>query len=108
MNLGPCFIKENEMTFRVGQKIVCIDASQSMTTTHVAPLLQGAIYTVADIIRAKDDSVGLMLFEIPSKGPDWIGYDPDRFRPLVDQEPDISIFTEMLIGSKKRKELKIG
>lgn len=72
------------MTFRVGQKVVCVDAMPCTTT-----LVENAIYTVDRIYP-----LGIVVVEIPAPGNN--GFFFRRFRPVVERKTDISIFTEML------------
>jgi hypothetical protein len=96
--------------FRVGQKVVCIDASSRFGGWGIewaageAPI-EGHIYTV---IRSYCFAglPCLWLAEIKRSqsaqaihGPD-VGYHADRFRPLVTRKTDISIFKAMLNPSR--------
>jgi hypothetical protein len=100
--------------FYVGQKVVCVDAVEH---THFAPpnvmvegsldgLREGVVYTVRSVGRRHPRcpfGVLVWLTEIvrPIKGDlsklyGELGYDPRRFRPLIERKTDISIFTDML------------
>lgn len=77
--------------FRVGQKVVCVDASPWLNTTHLPCLVKGGVYTVSATCNGQ--------FSLPSVMVD--GFPPvfiyaRRFRPVVDRPTDISIFTEIL------------
>jgi hypothetical protein len=80
----------------VGQKVVCVDASEweSMRT-----IKHNGIYTIASVTRHHNmDAVHLA--EVPSVlGFPYYAY---RFRPVVERKTDISIFTAMLNPSKRR------
>lgn len=97
------------MAFRVGQKVVCID------DTHHHPILgptirwilrgewpvRGHEYIVA---RSEFFVVGLPaveLVEIKNFEVFDRAWRASRFRPAVERETDISIFTEMLNPSKE-------
>lgn len=89
------------MTFRVGQKVVCVDAS---AIQKAVPLNEGAVYTIRTIIplRSSVRGCGIYLVEIVNLlelGLE-VGYFSDRFRPAVERKTDISIFTAMLKPSK--------
>lgn len=80
------------MTFRVGQKVVCVDASD-------APMLRlNSIYTVVGIL-SDPWGEGLQVNETSpaAYGDDWwTGFRAERFRPIVERKTGISIFTKML------------
>jgi len=82
------------MAFRVGQKVVCVDANPR--NGHVSNLTEGAVYTVRAFGPSKDGSPGISLDEIYHPFPFY----QDRFRPVVERKTDISVFTKMLTGSK--------
>ena len=82
------------MTFRAGQKVICIDADGAYMLT-----LNG-VYTVNKVSYSRlqrwrgvvSDGQALWLYEAkPEVG--YIGFAAERFRPLVDRPTDISIFT---------------
>jgi hypothetical protein len=103
------------MNFRVGQKVVCMDAAPhakySPWKVRLGASMDGlkdrAIYTVravnlyrgqpciylAEIARSLDPN-------IPEAGEP--GYSPKRFRPVVERKTDISIFTAMLDKTPER------
>jgi hypothetical protein len=77
------------MIFRVGQKVVCIhsgvvalDASKYLKT--------GAIYEVS-LVRI--DTTGNLVLGLVGVYSHWCA---SRFRPAVESNTDISIFTKML------------
>lgn len=86
------------MTFRVGQKVVCVDASPSMGPV---PLVKGAIYIVA--------ATGLVHPIDPTEKPciqvkevaTWHAFWTHRFRPIVECKTDITVFTEILRKATK-------
>lgn len=78
------------MAFHVGQKVVCVDASE-----HKA-LHAGTVYTIA-AIHHEDGETFVGLLEIPRNHADWYAW---RFRPVVEPKTDISIFTAMLTPKK--------
>lgn len=90
--------------FRIGQKVVCVDAPDyPLYQGWRAYPKQGVVYTVRGYRR--DDLCSLMLFEIvndlDSSGNES-AYFEERFRPVVTRDTDISVFTEMLIKASER------
>ena len=76
--------------FYVGQKVVCIDDSDS---TGPVPVQRGKIYTIANpFIGNRLGKPCVTLIEFPFHKGMW----KDRFRPVVERKTDISIFIEML------------
>jgi len=84
------------MTFRVGQKVVCVDASNTG-----GKLSENEIYTVAVVDTAPiSRSQTLWPAELGPRPRDG-GWYARRFRPIVERKTDISIFTAMLNPSKQ-------
>ena len=95
--------------FRVGQKVVCINAGLlpgwrcfDGWLDNDAPT-EGAIYTVTSVHADHDGDMVLHLAEI-RRGPiarrEWgeaVGYGIARFRPVVERKTSIEIFQKMLI-----------
>jgi hypothetical protein len=80
------------MTFRVGQKVVCVDDSPP-TIGRALLVKKGAIYTVADSFEWLGQE-GLLFDEIDPK--DGVGWHAWRFRPVVERKTDISFAHEIL------------
>lgn len=85
------------MAFRVGQKVVCVDADGA------AMLTKDMIYTIKAIDPLAVRKWRLQIMEIASLqlyevSPEFnfVGFAPQRFRPAVDRKFDISVFTRML------------
>jgi hypothetical protein len=83
------------VTFRVGQKVVCVDSA------GVENVNEGHVYVVERVFIGRSFQaegkptlwlVGVVDWEKPSKG----GFLARRFRPVVERQTDISIFTKML------------
>jgi predicted TPR repeat methyltransferase len=70
------------MTFRIGQKVVCVDADGLVGT-----IIAGAVYEIADV-----EPRGVRLVDWKCGG----GFLASRFRPIVERKTDISVFTEIL------------
>jgi hypothetical protein len=88
--------------FRVGQKVVCVDASDQRNRKF--PVTKGTIYTIQAIVEALDFMgdggacaflCGLGRDVCPIMGKQT-PFALRRFRPIVERKTDISIFTEML------------
>src|SRR3954470_2153577 len=80
------------MTFRVGQKVVCVD-DRPPTNGRPLQVKRGIVYTVAKSFDWFGEQ-GLLFDEIdPGAGVGWHAW---RFRPIVERKTDISVFTEIL------------
>lgn len=88
------------MTFRIGQKVVCIDDGSRAGHIWGGDLLyRNKIYTVTGFWRC-EDGLGLILREAKNHEEFGQSYDARRFRPAVDRPTDISVFTEILRTTK--------
>ncbi len=93
------------MTFRVGQKVVCVDDGGSVGTwVGGEDIYKGAVYTIHSTFSFEGDKF-VRLFEVKRSrqctekwGHD--GYGAHRFRPIVERKTDISIFKRMLLPQK--------
>lgn len=93
------------MTFRVGQKVVCI-RNRWFTRPYkgeVFPSL-GEVYTIRALVDYGYGPLGLQFFEI--RNPKYYrsedcDFRADNFRPVVARKTDISIFTAMLNHSQQ-------
>ena len=103
--------------FRVGQKVVCIgtegtprsDWSEWLSYWKIVRPERGSVYTVRDSRIGKDNRQHIRLVEIVNPSAEFIDAPPQEpwwwacaFRPVVERETDISIFTAMLNPSKLR------
>lgn len=84
------------MTFHVGQKVECIDASGRFWPNN---LVRGRIYIVAEV--GPHPNGPWCKVEGTDSGSEC-GFFQRRFRPIVDRSTDISIFTAMLTPNKER------
>jgi hypothetical protein len=100
------------MTFRVGQRVVCVDASRGRPLRGArATLVKNAIYTIRKI-EIWNDVTGVYLEEIIEPVLDvWLDRGPtepcwrlSRFRPVVERKTDISIFKRLLVPGTKIHE----
>ena len=77
------------MTFRVGQKVVCVHPVDDLVKDAVYEVLAiGLSWRNTQMLDVNDSQFGCLAFYA------W------RFRPLVERKTDISIFTAMLNPSK--------
>lgn len=86
------------MSFRVGQKVVCVDdsATPGRKWMHGDKPTVGKIYEVMGFeIDYRDGKLCLIVDAFPH----W-GFKAWRFRPIVERKTDIEIFTSMLKPSK--------
>lgn len=96
--------------FYVGQKVVCVEDRPHMFYKRGSPAMDGlrkdTVYTVRAVgIDPHWKTPALWLVEIvrPIRGSKTeIGYDPRRFRPVVERKTDISIFKEILNNPRIR------
>lgn len=85
------------MTFRVGQKVVCIkDPVCRINDMGLRGYRKGCVYTVAALEVIEPYGLFISVEELH---PDSKGHHLG-FRPIVEQTTDISIFTKMLNPSK--------
>lgn len=78
------------MSFRVGMKVVCVDAA------GVKGIAKNRVYVVSEVHHDGCIQVGFDPREIDG----FIAYSPWRFRLVAERRTDISIFTQMLNPSK--------
>lgn len=91
--------------FHVGQKVVCVDASNSPGCTwgpRERPV-EDAIYTVSEVGISEIGNPAIKLMELPRDQKEWTWFRSNRFRPVVERKTDISVFTKILNDVKKRK-----
>lgn len=88
--------------FRVGQKVVCVDATNPPADTMSVQdlpdvnLVKGNIYTVTAVgLRHPYDLTGLPCITVAEE-PDLHFYWAHRFRPLVERKTDIGFAHEIL------------
>jgi hypothetical protein len=88
------------MTFRVGQKVVCVDDTPP-SLGRALLIKKGAIYTVTDSFEWLGQE-GLLFAEIDPKG--GVGWHAWRFRPIVSRKTDISALKALLVPGAKIRE----
>lgn len=92
------------MTFRVGQRVVCVDARHRLV--RVATLTERRVYTIRDVGEEKHypGEFWVYLEEIHNqlmwKDGTELGYDATRFRPIVERKTSIKVFQRMLNPSE--------
>ena len=98
--------------FRVGQRVVCIDAvvwsKKGFPLSIESGLTEGTIYTVAAVRFHPHITYGKFPGEVGGYALDIVGHNPSsqwanctgfnakRFRPVVTRPTSIEIFTRML------------
>lgn len=97
------------MTFRVGQKVVCVDTWprgnlrlmwDKFWHPYKSPV-KGEIYTICGIFTDETGNLHLELIELPNRDDYWLdGFYACGFRPLIERKTDISVFTKMLTDTK--------
>ena len=84
--------------FRVGQKVVCVDASYYGPNS--SRLREGTIYTIAHIGAEEDceGEYGVLLVELKTlQAQGWRdGFRASRFRPIQERKTDIGFAHEIL------------
>lgn len=98
-------------SFRVGQKVVCVDDEFHGDFFDVPCLpVKGLVYTIRsiEVMTGSDgeQSPIIRLVEVINPAMPWtigdveIGFVPRRFRPVVERKTNISIFKAMLNPSR--------
>lgn len=100
------------MTFRVGQKVVCVDAKIPLLAQFLRavfnldwPLVEGEVYTVKRLTVLFDEPA-IELAEV--KNAELLDglFRQARFRPIVERETDISFAHEILRKNTKKAPSK--
>jgi len=87
------------MAFRVGQKVVCVDAHGNATITL------NSVYTVSGLFDGfPSGRPGIFLVEV-HEAHNKFPFFAHRFRPIVSRKTDISCFTVLLNPSKERENV---
>lgn len=100
-------------SFRVGQKVVCVDDKPLGFSRGFHPseaVKVGTVYTVRRIFIDDEGDVILQLDEVERSDiakrqwrTDELGYAAFRFRPIVERKTSISIFKAMLNPSRVKE-----
>ena len=89
------------MTFRVGQKVVCVLRSIHPSAIVHPGLVINKVYTVTDVLMEPYwKSPGLLLAEICPR-PEYCSFESLMFRPLVSRKTDISALKALLVPGAK-------
>lgn len=80
------------MTFRVGQKVVCVDTSWPWA-------LGGIVCTISALDVAPSGKPTIWASELGARPEDG-GWYASRFRPIVERKTSIEVFTKMLAGKR--------
>ena len=86
--------------FRVGQKVVCVNAAGFESF-----IARGSVYQIRSI-NIEFGQIWLRLAEIAPRV-DQAGFCSTRFRPLVERKTDISIFKAMLTPAGKKEPINV-
>jgi hypothetical protein len=100
------------MTFRVGQKVVCIRDKSILTQGRRRPkwpaaIAVGGVYTILDIelsLLVSHGEAGLRFEECRVEAYEcgWeTAFPASCFRPLLERKTDISIFKKMLVPNRE-------
>lgn len=85
------------MSFQVGQKVACVDASLPANPWHREhPLVDRQIYVVEAL-------AGPHCIDIDGSGRAWQNW---RFRPLVETKTDISFAHEILRKATRKRRVR--
>lgn len=96
------------MSFQVGQKVACVDASPCRGGCCLCPLVEGKVYTITHINPDPDQfgDIGVELFEVspPKSYFHQPGFRSTRFRPVVERKTDtgMAILTKILDGVRDK------
>lgn len=95
------------MTFRVGMKVVCVDAKLRLLARIIAwifriewPLVAGEVYTIQRLETISGEAA-TELAEVKNIPEMHRCFRLTRFRPIVERKTSIEIFTSMLSPSKQ-------
>jgi hypothetical protein len=91
------------MTFRVGQKVVCVDAAprRGRRWVYDDPPVEGRVYTIEGIIDFEGEPNLILIEQKRDPRSDYEGYRACRFRPVVERKTDISFAHEILRKASK-------
>lgn len=93
------------MTFRVGQKVVCVnDAARPGYSKRGPYPVKGRVYTIRDFVINRNGENAVRLIEVNRGELDGFGFWTWRFRPV--KTTDISIFEAMLRPTKQEEKVK--
>jgi hypothetical protein len=91
--------------FHIGQKVVCVDdtdVDDAGASTGIHYLRRGRLYTVSrTYVLPSGPGVNLQEIDRPYS---YEGFRAERFRPAIEHEADISIFTRALETMSGRLE----
>lgn len=85
------------MTFRVGQKVVCVaDRKRRLNDLGLPGFVKGRVYTITSFYEEEPHGLFLSVAELDQR----VGGQVCGFRPVVERKTDISIFQKMLIPER--------
>ena len=88
------------MIFRVGQKVVCVDAAET-NNWNIPELMEGGIYTIS-----WTDGPDVLLVEPTFRSRFGLNtpFRADRFRPIVERKTDIGFAHEILRKATRKQD----
>ena len=90
------------MAFYVGQKVECIDNSNSVPGLPCPPLKTPLTVSYVYLHWSGEEAIDLVEVPNPAGRGFDRGYNAFYFRPIVERKTDISVFTKMLDRENKR------
>lgn len=99
------------MSFRIGQKVVCVDGKPWPNTVWFDSegIVARQIYTIKRVYVFRDrpcvwlEEVARDPRSMETYGAD-VGYGAYRFRPVIERKTSIEVFTAMLTPSPTKRE----
>lgn len=81
------------MTFRIGQKVVCVaNVKGKLNDLGLPGFVKGRVYTITSFYEEPPHGLFLCVAELDQR----VGGQVCGFRPIAEGKTDISIFKEML------------
>jgi hypothetical protein len=93
------------MTFLIGERVVCVDASKG-PWADIQPLVLGGMYVIDRLYHSPVHGLGVQLRDRPVPNPtDW--YYARRFRPLIERKTDsgVAILKKIARDVTERKKI---
>lgn len=102
------------MAFRIGQKVVCVDAKGSDGIWYPGEEIEeGKVYTIHSVLTHPTKGNPLVRLQELKRVPECMevwghdGYGAYRFRPAVERKTDISFAHEILRKASKPAKLPV-
>lgn len=98
------------MTFRVGQRVVCVNSTRAGGYGDEVYPVEGRVYTVRGFLPLPcDHGPRIWLEEIKNKKRDYFeglyekAFGAERFRPIVERKTDIGFAHEILRKATRKR-----